>query len=187
MSNANSARLETIVTIICRNDELSSTMSWVGCLLKDSELFILFAENIQILLKASVIPILLIFIYLVALLSVSKQPTQLIVQLYSSLRQIIVIHGRLWCSFSFLIKEFRLRTSKFRTKKEEYHRGYLWKPKYLHKSRLVPNLEFLYLSSEYSRKLLWDGFGKYLFRLDSISFYILIICSNWRFKCFKKK
>ena len=48
-------------SIICRNDELSSTMSWVGCLLKDSELFILFAVNSQILLKISVIPILLTF------------------------------------------------------------------------------------------------------------------------------
>ena len=57
----------TIESIICRNDELNSTMSWVGCLLKDSELFILFAENSQILLKISVIPILLIFIYLAAL------------------------------------------------------------------------------------------------------------------------
>ena len=57
----------TIVTIMCRNDELSYTMSWVGCLLKKSELFILFAENSQILLKISVIPILLTFIYLVAL------------------------------------------------------------------------------------------------------------------------
>ena len=55
------------VAIMCRNDELSSTMSWVGCLLKDSKLFILFAENSQILLKISVIPILLTFIYLVAL------------------------------------------------------------------------------------------------------------------------
>ena len=43
------------VTIVCRNDELSSTMSWVGCLLPDSELFILFAENSQILHKISVI------------------------------------------------------------------------------------------------------------------------------------
>ena len=110
-------------------------------------------------------------------------------QLNSSLRQIIVTHGRLWCSFSFLIKESRLRTSKFRTKKKKNTTGarYLWKPKYLHKSRLVPNLEFLYLSSEYSRKLLWDGFGKYLFRLVSIRFYNLNICSNWRFKCFEKK
>ena len=40
---------------------------WVGCLLNDSELFILFAENSQILLKISVIPILLTFMYLVAL------------------------------------------------------------------------------------------------------------------------
>ena len=37
--------LEYCVTIMCRNDKLSSTMSWVGCLQKDSELFILFAEN----------------------------------------------------------------------------------------------------------------------------------------------
>ena len=50
-------QLLSIVTIICCNDELSWTMSWVGCLLKDSELFILFAENSQILLKISVIPI----------------------------------------------------------------------------------------------------------------------------------
>ena len=42
-------------------------MSWVGCLLIDSELFIIFAENSQILLKISVNPILLTFIYLVAL------------------------------------------------------------------------------------------------------------------------
>ena len=43
---------------MCRNDELSLTMSWAGCLLKDSELFILFSENSQILLKISDIPIL---------------------------------------------------------------------------------------------------------------------------------
>ena len=35
-------------------------MSWAGFLLKDSELFILFAENIQILHKISIMPILLI-------------------------------------------------------------------------------------------------------------------------------
>ena len=74
---------QSFVAIICRNDELSSTMSWVGCLLKDSDLFILIAENSQNLLKISVIPILLTFIYLIA-------PTQLIFQLNSSLRQIIV-------------------------------------------------------------------------------------------------
>ena len=45
----------------------ATMMSWVGCLLKDSKLFILFAENSQILLKISVIPILLTIIYLVAL------------------------------------------------------------------------------------------------------------------------
>ena len=69
------------VTIMCRNDELSSTMSWVGCLLKDSDLFILFAEYSQILLNISVIPIPLTFMYLVALESVSKQLTQLMFQL----------------------------------------------------------------------------------------------------------
>ena len=41
-------------------------MSRVGCLLTESELFILFTENSQILLKISVIHILLTFIYLVA-------------------------------------------------------------------------------------------------------------------------
>ena len=46
----------------------ATMMSWVGCLLKDSELFILVAENSQILLKISVIPIILTFIYLVALI-----------------------------------------------------------------------------------------------------------------------
>ena len=45
----------------------AAMMSWVGCLQRDSELFILFAENSQILLKISVIPILLTFIYQVAL------------------------------------------------------------------------------------------------------------------------
>ena len=59
-------------------------MSWVGYLLKDSELFILFAENSQILLKISVIPIILTFIYLVALYLLVNN------QLNSSLRHIIV-------------------------------------------------------------------------------------------------
>ena len=98
------------VTIMCRNDELSSTMSWVGCLLKDSELFILFAENSQILLKISVIPILLTLIYLVALnLLNSKQPTQLIVQLYSSLWQIIDSQASHYLMLRFkplLVKKF---------------------------------------------------------------------------------
>ena len=61
-------------------------MSWVEYLQKDSELFNLFAENSQIVLKISVIPILLTFIYLVILnLLVNNQ-------LNSSLRHIIVTH-----------------------------------------------------------------------------------------------
>ena len=68
----------------CPNDELNSTMIWVGCLLTDSELFILFAENSQILIEIFVIPSLLTFIYLVALnLLVNNQ-------LNSSLQHIIV-------------------------------------------------------------------------------------------------
>ena len=39
-------------------------MSWECCLTKDSKLFILFDENNKILLKISVIPLLLSFIYL---------------------------------------------------------------------------------------------------------------------------
>ena len=73
------------VTIMCHNHELSSMMCWVG-----SELLILFAEIDQILLKIFVIPILLTFIYMVALNLLVKN--QLIVQLNSSLRHIIVIH-----------------------------------------------------------------------------------------------
>ena len=45
----------------------AAMMSWAGCLLTDSELFILFAENSQIFIKISVIPILLTFTYQVAL------------------------------------------------------------------------------------------------------------------------
>ena len=83
--------LEYSVTIMCRNDELSSMMSWVGFLLKDSELFVLFAENSQILHKISVTPILLTFMYVSGSPEfVSKQPTQLIVKLISTLRHIIV-------------------------------------------------------------------------------------------------
>ena len=60
----------------------ATMMSWVGCLLKDSEHFILLAENSQILLKISVIPILLTFIYLVALnLLVNKVSTHRLTQL----------------------------------------------------------------------------------------------------------
>ena len=42
----------------------AAMMSWVGYLLKDSGLFILFAENGQTILKISVSPILLTFINL---------------------------------------------------------------------------------------------------------------------------
>ena len=78
----------TFVTIMCHNDELSLMMSWVGCLPKDSELFILFAGNSQIFLKISVIPILLTFIYLVALNMLVNN------HLNSSLRHIIVTINR---------------------------------------------------------------------------------------------
>ena len=70
---------------MCHNDELSSMMSYVGCLLTGSKIFlILFAENSHIFRKTSVIPILLTFMYLVGLnLLVNNQ-------LNSSLRHIIV-------------------------------------------------------------------------------------------------
>ena len=68
--------MKTIESIICRIDEFSWMMS---CFLKDSELFILFAENRQFFLKTSVIFILLTFMYLVSLESVSKEPAQLII------------------------------------------------------------------------------------------------------------
>ena len=64
------------MTIICRNDELSLTMSW--------EFFILFVESNQNLLKISVIPILLTFIYLLAHNMLVNN------QLNSSMRHIIV-------------------------------------------------------------------------------------------------
>ena len=67
-------QIVSTVTIMCRNDELSLTMSWVGCLLKNSELFVLFAENSQILLKISDIPVLLIHVS-GGTKSVNKQPT----------------------------------------------------------------------------------------------------------------
>ena len=71
----NKLLIKYILTYNCDNyvpkciDELSSTMSWVGCLLEDSELFILFTENGQILLKIRVIPIFLTFIYLKSLVN----------------------------------------------------------------------------------------------------------------------
>jgi hypothetical protein len=68
---------------MCPNDELS----WLFT--TRSEIFNLFAENSQILLKTSVIPILLTFMYLVAL-NLLVNNTQFIVELNSSLWQIIV-------------------------------------------------------------------------------------------------
>ena len=64
--------------ILSRNDELS----WLFT--KRIRAFILFAENDQILLKISFVPILLIFLYLVALNLFDNN------QLNSSLRHIIV-------------------------------------------------------------------------------------------------
>ena len=91
------AQIQICVTIMCRHDELSSTMSWVGCLLKDSELFILFAENNQILLKISVFFILLTFIYLVGPnLLVDNQLNS---SSSSSLRHIIVTQHALYIQF----------------------------------------------------------------------------------------
>ena len=58
-----------------RNDELILTMSWVGCLITDSELFILFAENSQILL----FPFSSCIDVSGSTESVSKQPTHLII------------------------------------------------------------------------------------------------------------
>ena len=55
--------------------EFDDELTWL--LTKSLRAFISFAENSQILLKISVIPIVLTFIYLVAV----KQPTQLIIQL----------------------------------------------------------------------------------------------------------
>ena len=76
---------------MCWNDELSLTMSWVGFLLRDSELFILLAENSQIPLKISVIPILLTFISLEALnLLVNNQLSSLSNSTQASLWHIIV-------------------------------------------------------------------------------------------------
>ena len=50
---------DMFATIICQNDELSSSLSlsWLDCLLTDSEVSFLFAEINQILLKFFFIPI----------------------------------------------------------------------------------------------------------------------------------
>ena len=80
ISGQNSLKVATanICILLCLKWKLlwqlcAAMMSWVRrwvelvILLNNSELFILFAENSQILFKISVIPILLTFIYLVAL------------------------------------------------------------------------------------------------------------------------
>ena len=54
-------------------------MSWLGCLLTDLKLSILFVENSQILLKISVVPIVLTFIFMVALNLLVNKQTQLII------------------------------------------------------------------------------------------------------------
>jgi hypothetical protein len=56
---------EDSAAIICHNVELSSSL--LDCLLTNSEVFILFVEIYQILLKIYFIPILKTFIDLVAL------------------------------------------------------------------------------------------------------------------------
>ena len=79
------------LTIMCRNDELSWTISCVGCLLPDSVLpdkrMLRGWENPPEILKR-------IWLFSVNKIksseSVSKQPTQLIVELDSSVRHIIV-------------------------------------------------------------------------------------------------
>ena len=72
-------KLWIYVPNFCRNDELSSTMSWVGCLLTDSELFILFAENIQIYSQNFCHSHYLNFHISGSTEPVIKQPTQLII------------------------------------------------------------------------------------------------------------
>ena len=70
------------MAIICHNDDLSLSLTCVDLLQIDSESFLLFAEINQILLKISFIPILLTFMYLVAL---SCKQSQVKVELNSSL------------------------------------------------------------------------------------------------------
>ena len=69
------------VTIMCHDDQLSLTKNWVGCLLTDSKIFILFAENSQILLKISVIHILWTFMYLLAVFNLRTNSIHRLTQL----------------------------------------------------------------------------------------------------------
>ena len=64
-NNFKPLNLPISAAIICHNDELS--LSWFYFLQTDSEVFIVFSEISQILLKIYFIAILLTFMYLVAL------------------------------------------------------------------------------------------------------------------------
>ena len=55
--------LQYIAVIICQNDKLSSSLTWLDCLQIDSGGFILLAESNQILLRISFILIPLTFMY----------------------------------------------------------------------------------------------------------------------------
>ena len=75
----------------------AAMMSWVGCLLTNSELFILCAENDQIILKISVIPILLTFIYMLALnLLVNNQLNSSLRQKLGTMYFILYFQPQLW-------------------------------------------------------------------------------------------
>ena len=77
-------------TIMCHNDELSSMISWVGCFLNDSELFYLICRKYPNPSQNFCYSHSLNFHVSGSTKSVSKQPTQLIVKLNSSLGHIIV-------------------------------------------------------------------------------------------------
>jgi len=72
-------------------------MSWVGCLLKDPGLLSYILENSQILLKISVIPIFLTFMYLVQLNKYKTDPYFL--QYFQSNTQVCLII-RVFCKSS---------------------------------------------------------------------------------------
>ena len=54
---------QVYAAIVCRNDELTSSLTWLDNLHIDSESFILLAESNPILLKIYFIHILLTFMY----------------------------------------------------------------------------------------------------------------------------
>ena len=79
----------SFVTIMCCSDEsveFDDELSWLFT--KRFRAFYLICRNSQILLKISIISILLTFMYLVELNLIVNSPTQLIVELNSSLRHI---------------------------------------------------------------------------------------------------